>query len=117
MAMRERERRLGPVDPALDLDKPIYTLGVASEMLDAHPRTLMVYEQLDMVKPRRTPTNRRRYTPRDLLKLRAIQKLTRNHGVNLAGARFILSLLKAMDEAGIMPPRSFQDVDVSHIRV
>jgi len=42
--------------PRLDLDKPIYTLGVASEMLDAHPRTLMVYEQLDMIKPQRTPT-------------------------------------------------------------
>lgn len=114
-------RRPGDSAPArrgadlVDLDKPIYTLGVASEMLDAHPRTLMVYEQLDMVKPQRTATNRRRYTPRDLLKLRAIQKLTRNHGVNLAGARFILGLLKTMDAAGVQPPRTFQDVDVSLI--
>src|SRR5205807_3895448 len=84
--------------PHLDLDRPIYTLGVASEMLDAHPRTLMVYEQLDMIKPQRTATNRRRYSPRDVMKLQAIQKLTRRHGVNLAGARFILALLKELHD-------------------
>jgi MerR family transcriptional regulator, heat shock protein HspR len=97
----------------LDLDKPIYTLGVASEMLDAHPRTLMVYEQLDMVKPQRTPTNRRRYSPRDVAKLQAIQKLTRRHGVNLAGARYILALLKELHDNSVVPPSRFRDVDVS----
>ena len=103
--------------PQLDLDKPIYTLGVASEMLDAHPRTLMVYEQLDMIKPQRTPTNRRRYSPRDVMKLQAIQKLTRRHGVNLAGARFILSLLKELHDHHVEPPKRFQDVDVSLLEV
>ena len=97
----------------LDLDRPIYTLGVASEMLDAHPRTLMVYEQLDMIKPQRTATNRRRYSPRDVMKLQAIQKLTRRHGVNLAGARFILALLKELDDHAVEPPARFRDVDVS----
>lgn len=100
-----------------DLDKPIYTLGVASEMLDAHPRTLMVYEQLDMIKPRRTATNRRRYSPRDVLKLQAIQKLTRRHGVNLAGARYILELLKELSDHSVEPPAKFRDVDVSKLRV
>jgi len=103
--------------PRLDLDKPIYTLGVASEMLDAHPRTLMVYEQLDMIKPQRTPTNRRRYSPRDVMKLQAIQKLTRKHGVNLAGARYILSLLKQLQEHDVDPPPRFRDVDVSLLQV
>ncbi|MDQ6918583.1 MAG: MerR family transcriptional regulator [Candidatus Dormibacteraeota bacterium] len=99
--------------PQIDLDKPIYTLGVASEMLDAHPRTLMVYEQLDMIKPQRTPTNRRRYSPRDVMKLQAIQKLTRRHGCNLAGARFILALLKELHDHEVDPPARFRDVDVS----
>ena len=97
----------------LDLDRPIYTLGVASEMLDAHPRTLMVYEQLEMIKPQRTPTNRRRYSPRDVMKLQAIQKLTRRHGVNLAGARYILALLKELYDHEVEPPARFRDVDVS----
>ena len=103
--------------PQFDLDKPIYTLGVASEMLDAHPRTLMVYEQLDMVKPQRTPTNRRRYSPRDVMKLQAIQKLTRKHGVNLAGARYILALLKELYDHEVDPPARFRDVDVSLLQV
>jgi MerR family transcriptional regulator/heat shock protein HspR len=103
--------------PHLDLDKPIYTLGVASEMLDAHPRTLMVYEQLDMIKPQRTATNRRRYSARDVMKLQAIQKLTRKHGVNLAGARFILRLLKQLHEHHVEPPARFRDVDVSLLQV
>src|ERR1700694_4259099 len=97
----------------IDLDRPIYTLGGASEMLDAHPRTLMVYEQLDMIKPQRTPTNRRRYSPRDVMKLQAIQKMTRRHGVNLAGARFILALLQELDDHAVEPPARFRDVDVS----
>jgi DNA-binding transcriptional MerR regulator len=96
-----------------DLDRPIYTLGVASEMLDAHPRTLMVYEQLEMIKPQRTPTNRRRYSPRDVMKLQAIQKLTRRHGVNLAGTRYILVLLKELYDHQVDPPARFRDVDVS----
>ena len=101
----------------IDLDRPIYTLGVASEMLEAHPRTLMVYEQLDMIKPQRTPTNRRRYSPRDVMKLQAIQKLTRKHGVNLAGARYILALLKEMYDHQVDPPTRFRDVDVSLLQV
>jgi MerR family transcriptional regulator, heat shock protein HspR len=99
--------------PQIDLDRPIYTLGVASEMLDAHPRTLMVYEQLELIKPQRTPTNRRRYSPRDVMKLQAIQRLTRRHGVNLAGARFILAVLKELDDNEVKPPARFRDVDVS----
>jgi len=100
-----------------DLDKPIYTLGVASEMLDAHPRTLMVYEQLDLIKPLRTPTNRRCYSARDVLKLQAIQKLTRRHGVNLAGARYILAALKQLHDNAVDPPARFRDVDVKLLRL
>src|SRR5881227_603252 len=78
-------------DAGIHLDKPIYTLSVASEILETHPRTLMMYEHLNMIKPKRTVTNRRRYSQRDLMKLQAIQTLTRKHGVNLAGVRYILA--------------------------
>lgn len=113
----QREVSTGRGYAQFDLDKPIYTLGVASEMLDAHPRTLMVYEQLEMIKPQRTATNRRRYSPRDVMKLQAIQKLTRKHGVNLAGARYILALLKELQEHSVDPPQRFRDVDVSLLEV
>src|SRR5256885_7764219 len=51
-----------------------------------------------------TVTNRRRYSRRDVMKLQAIQTLTREHHVNLAGVRYILALLKRLQNAGVDPP-------------
>jgi DNA-binding transcriptional MerR regulator len=101
----------------IGLDKPIYTISVASEILATHPRTLMMYENLGMVTPERTATNRRRFSQRDVIKLRCIQRLTRTHGVNLAGARHILQLLKILKLAGVAAPEDLADIDVSNIRV
>jgi DNA-binding transcriptional MerR regulator len=101
----------------IHLDKPIYTLSVASEILETHPRTLMMYEHLNMIKPKRTVTNRRRYSQRDLMKLQAIQTLTRKHGVNLAGVRYILALLKKLQLAGIESPDGLKDLDVTLLEV
>ena len=102
---------------SIHLDKPIYTLSVASEILETHPRTLMMYEHLNMIKPKRTATNRRRYSQRDLMKLQAIQTLTRKHGVNLAGVRYILALLKQIQNAGLKPPDALRDLDVTQLDV
>src|SRR5436309_15137563 len=105
-------------DPAnIHLDKPIYTLSVASEILETHPRTLMMYEHLNMIKPKRTVTNRRRYSQRDLMKLQAIQTLTRKHGVNLAGVRYILALLKTLQLNGLDSPEGLKDLDVTLLEV
>jgi MerR family transcriptional regulator, heat shock protein HspR len=104
-------------DTSIHLDKPIYTLSVASEILATHPRTLMMYEHLNMIKPKRTATNRRRYSQRDLMKLQAIQTLTRKHGVNLAGVRYILALLKQLEVAGLKAPDALRDLDVSQLDV
>jgi hypothetical protein len=101
----------------IGLDKPIYTLSVASEILDTHPRTLMMYEHLGMIKPHRTSTNRRRYSQRDMMKLQAIQTLTRQHRVNLAGARFILPMLKVLQEQGLPVPEGLGDLDVRKLNV
>ena len=101
----------------LGLDKPIYTLSVAAEILETHPRTLMMYEHLGMIKPRRTATNRRRYSQRDLLKLQLIQTLTREHGVNLAGVRYILQMLKILQTNGLEPPSQLAGIDVSELDV
>src|SRR5216683_7529551 len=104
-------------DAGIDLDKPIFTLSVASEILETHPRTLMMYEHLDMIRPKRTVTNRRRYSQRDLMKLQAIQTLTRKHGVNLAGVRYILALLKTLQLNGLEPPEGLKDLDVTLLEV
>jgi DNA-binding transcriptional MerR regulator len=102
---------------SIDLDKPIFTLSVASEILEVHPRTLMMYEHLSMVQPKRTVTNRRRYSRRDVMKLQAIQTLTREHHVNLAGVRYILALLKRLHNAGVDPPDGLKNLDVSQLDV
>ena len=102
-------------ESGIGLDKPIYTISVASEILDTHPRTLMMYENLGLVVPNRTLTNRRRFSQRDIIKLRLIQKLTRRHGVNLAGVRHILQLLSVLHREGISAPAELLDIDVSQI--
>ena len=90
--------------PGLDLDKPVYTISVASEILETHPRTLMMYENLGLITPWRTSTNRRRFSQRDIIRLQVIQMLTRQHGVNLSGVRHILSLLEVLHQAGVAAP-------------
>lgn len=102
---------------SIGLDKPIYTISVASEILATHPRTLMMYETLGLVTPARTPTNRRRFSQRDVIKLRTIQRLTRQHGVNLAGARHILNLLIQLREAGVASPPDLTEIDVTEIKM
>ena len=121
MKAKHREAAAGygasPHESGIDLDKPIFTLSVASEILETHPRTLMMYEHLDMIHPKRTVTNRRRYSRRDVMKLQAIQTLTREHRVNLAGVRYILALMKRLQNAGVEPPEGLKNLDVSLLDV
>jgi MerR family transcriptional regulator/heat shock protein HspR len=112
-----RGPRAGPPAGSPGLDKPIYTISVAAEILDTHPRTLMAYESVGLVVPQRTPTNRRRFSQRDILKLQTIQDLTRAHGVNLAGVRYVLLLLKALHDNGVPPPDPLQHIDVSALDI
>src|SRR6266849_6112747 len=84
----------GPQPSFGDLDKPLYTISVAAEILETHPRTLMLYEDAGLIEPYRTSTNRRRYSQRDISKVQVIQHLTREKGVTLAGVRHILSLFE-----------------------
>jgi MerR family transcriptional regulator/heat shock protein HspR len=109
--------RRAATDTTLSLDKPIYTISVASEILQTHPRTLMMYEHLGLVIPKRTSTNRRRFSQRDIRKLQAIQTLTRVHGVNLNGARYVLRLLRILLDNGLQAPAELRDLDVKDLEV
>ena len=109
--------RPGPGARLVTLDKPIYTISVAAEILATHPRTLMMYEHLELVVPHRTSTNRRRYSQRDVLTLQAIQTLTRQHGLNLNGARYVIQLLRLLADHDIPRPEELQGVDVTHTRL
>ena len=73
-------------------ERPRYMISVAAELVGMHPQTLRIYEQKGLVQPRRTPGNTRLYSERDLERLRLIQRLTNELGLNLAGVEVVLGL-------------------------
>lgn len=77
---------------------PVYTIGVVSRMLNIHPQTLRMYERLGLVKPARTEGNTRLYSEADVERIRRIQFLTKELGVNLAGVEVIFDLLEKMEQ-------------------
>jgi MerR family transcriptional regulator/heat shock protein HspR len=73
-------------------------IGVAAELCGVHPQTLRQYERLGLVKPARAGTKNRLYSEMDVERVRRIQRLTQDMGVNLAGVELVLKLLDEMDE-------------------
>ena len=73
-------------------DRPIYMISVAAELVGMHPQTLRMYETKGLVRPQRTPGGTRLYSDADLERLRAIQSLTTELGLNLAGVEQVLRL-------------------------
>ncbi len=73
-------------------DRPRYMISVAAELVGMHPQTLRMYEQKGLVRPGRTAGNTRLYSEADLERLRLIQRLTTQLGLNLAGVEAVLDL-------------------------
>ena len=73
-------------------DRPRYMISVAAELVGMHPQTLRMYEQKGLVRPGRTAGNTRLYSEADLERLRLIQRLTTELGLNLAGVEAVLEL-------------------------
>ena len=73
-------------------ERPRYMISVAAELVGMHPQTLRMYEQKGLVQPQRTAGNTRLYSEADLERLRLIQKLTTQLGLNLAGVEAVLEL-------------------------
>ena len=72
--------------------RPVYMIGVASELIGVHPQTLRMYEQRGLLRPRKSIKNTRLYSQEDVDLGRYIQKLTQEMGMNLAGVRKVLDL-------------------------
>src|ERR671910_3751022 len=73
-------------------DRPRYMISVAADLVGMHPQTLRLYESKGLVRPARTPGGTRLYSERDLDRLRLIQRLTTELGLNLAGVEQVLRL-------------------------
>ena len=73
-------------------DRPRYMISIAAELVGMHPQTLRIYESKGLIRPKRTAGNTRLYSEADLDRLRLIQQLTNELGLNLAGVEHVLRL-------------------------
>ena len=72
--------------------RPIYMISVAADLVGMHPQTLRMYETKGLVRPHRTPGGTRLYSEADVERLRIVQRLTSELGLNLAGVELVLRL-------------------------
>jgi MerR family transcriptional regulator/heat shock protein HspR len=77
-------------------DRAVFVISVAAELAGVHPQTLRIYERKGLVRPKRTTSNARRYSERDIERLRAIQELT-DEGVNLKGVERVIELTQEVE--------------------
>ncbi len=82
----------------IDSDAPVFVISVAAHLAGMHPQTLRTYDRMGLVSPRRTAKRGRRYSAHDIARLRLIQRLSQDEGINLEGIRRILRMQDEIDE-------------------
>jgi MerR family transcriptional regulator/heat shock protein HspR len=78
-------------------DRGVFMISVAAELADMHPQTLRMYEQRGLIEPKRSPKGTRLYSHEDVEKLRRIQQMTAELGLNLAGVEKVLELEEQLE--------------------
>ena len=78
-------------------DRGVFMISVAAELADMHPQTLRMYEQRGLIEPKRSPKGTRLYSHEDVEKLRRIQQMTAELGLNLAGVEKVLELEQQLE--------------------
>lgn len=91
-------------------DQAMYVISIAAELAGVHPQTLRVYERKGLVSPHRTEGNTRRYSERDIARLRKIQELTQE-GINLAGVMRIMDLERQLERAEARYQRAVEEIE------
>jgi MerR family transcriptional regulator/heat shock protein HspR len=84
-----RRERIGV---SIDSDRGVFMISVAAELAHMHPQTLRMYEARGLIQPKRSPKNTRLYSQRDVERLRRIQRMTSEQGLNLAGVETVLEM-------------------------
>ena len=80
-------------------DRGVFMISVAAELADMHPQTLRMYEARGLIEPQRSPKGTRLYSYRDVERLRRIQEMTAELGLNLAGVERVLELEEQLARA------------------
>ena len=86
--MRRRTRTTA----RFDSERGVFMISVAAELAEMHPQTLRMYEARGLITPKRSPKNTRLYSQEDVERLRRIQRMTAEEGLNLAGVETVLEL-------------------------
>ncbi len=81
----------------VDETRGVFMISVAAELAEMHPQTLRMYEARGLINPQRSPKNTRLYSQRDVDRLRRIQQMTSEEGLNLAGVEIVLELERTVD--------------------
>lgn len=84
-------------DGKLERDRGVFMISVAAELAEMHPQTLRMYEAKGLITPKRSPKNTRLYSQEDVERLRRIQEMTVEKGLNLAGVETVLELEQKLE--------------------
>jgi len=78
-------------------NRGVFMISVAAELAEMHPQTLRMYEQRGLIEPKRSPKGTRLYSHEDVQRLRRIQQMTAELGLNLAGVELVLELEEQLE--------------------
>ncbi len=95
---RKRKTRSAAAQGEADGGVTLYQISVVAEMVETHPQTLRMYERVGLLEPQRSGNNVRLYSEDDVARVRRIQHLTQELGVNLAGVEVVFKLLGEMEK-------------------
>jgi MerR family transcriptional regulator, heat shock protein HspR len=83
----------------VEQDRGVFMISVAAELADMHPQTLRMYEARGLIEPKRSPKGTRLFSQSDVDRLRRIQEMTTDLGLNLAGVERVLALESQLERA------------------
>src|SRR5918994_4725781 len=89
---RGQRRPPGAGPGGVDRRRGVFMISVAAELAEMHPQTLRMYEARGLITPKRSPKNTRLYSQADVERLRRIQQMTNDEGLNLAGVEMVLEM-------------------------
>jgi MerR family transcriptional regulator/heat shock protein HspR len=94
---RARRTRASDEGERIDQERGVFMISVAAELAEMHPQTLRMYESRGLITPKRSPKNTRLYSQSDVERLRRIQQMTSEEGLNLAGVETVLDLERRLE--------------------
>jgi MerR family transcriptional regulator/heat shock protein HspR len=96
---RRRTTRRATTRVEVSADRGVFMISVAAELADMHPQTLRMYEARGLIEPQRSPKGTRLYSQADVERLRRIQEMTNDLGLNLAGVERVMEMEQQLERA------------------